>query len=57
MKVRYIGERPRIVAPVDSPAFDVAPGDVVDVSAALAESLLEQTELWERPPAPRKQEA
>lgn len=55
MRVKYKGERPREVAPVNHPGFDVEPGQIIEVADDLGKSLLEQTELWERPPASRKE--
>lgn len=55
MQLRYKGAEPREVCPVDRVAFDVEPGQTVEVDDALGENLLMQIDLWERPPAPKKE--
>jgi ribosomal protein S4 len=56
VRVKFKGSYPREVVPVDHPSFLVSPGEVVEVEPSLAKSLIEQTDLWEREPASRKQE-
>lgn len=47
MKVKYIGTRPREVAPYNGERpFDVQPGEVVSVSNAVGASLLDQPKWW-----------
>ena len=56
MRLKYIGDHPREVAPAYHPGFDVEPGQVVDVADELASSLLEQVDYWEAAPAPKKRD-
>ena len=56
MRVKYIGDHAREVAPAYHPGFDVEPGQVVDVPDELAASLLEQTDWWMLAPASKKKD-
>ena len=57
MKVKFVGPRARIVAPAYSESFRVEPGEIVEVDDDLGNSLLEQSEKWERPAATKEKEA
>jgi hypothetical protein len=56
MKVRYVGPRPRDVAPVTAGPFHVRPGQVVEVDAKTGRSLLRQNSLFEPVTETKKKE-